>query len=38
MLYCDNTYVDGDFKVSDHCHSTGNYRVSALRGCNSILN
>ena len=23
---CDNTYVDDDLKVNDHCHITGKYR------------
>ena len=23
---CDNTYVDGDLKVKDHCHITRKYR------------
>ena len=23
---CDNSYVDDDVKVRDHCHITGNYR------------
>ena len=35
---CDNDYIDGDFKVRDHCHITGKYRVSAHRDCNIRLN
>ena len=31
---CDNAYFDGDVKVRDHCHITGNYRGSAHRNCN----
>ena len=31
---CDNTYIDGDIKVRDHCHITGKYRGSAHRDCN----
>ena len=31
---CENTYVDGDVKVRDHCHITRKYRDSAQRGCN----
>ena len=31
---CDNTYVNGDIKVRDHCHITGKYRGSAHRDCN----
>ena len=30
----DNTYVDGDVKVRDHCHITGKYRRSTHRNCN----
>ena len=30
----DNSYVDGDVKVRDHCHITGKYRGSAHRDCN----
>ena len=32
--FCDNTYVDGDVKVKDHCHITGKYRDSVHRDCN----
>ena len=35
---CDNDYIDGDFKVRDHCHITGKYGVSAHRDCNIRLN
>ena len=31
---CDNDYVDGDVKVSDHCHITGTYAGYAHRDCN----
>ena len=31
---CDNDYVDGDVKVRNHCHITGEYRGSAHRDCN----
>ena len=31
---CDNEYVDGNVKVSDHCHITGKYRVCEHRSCN----
>ena len=31
---CDNTYVDGDVKVRDHCLITGKYRDSTHRDCN----
>ena len=31
---CDNTYVDGDVKVRDHCLITGKYRDSTHRACN----
>ena len=31
---CDNTYVDRDVKVRDHCHITGKYRGSVHRDCN----
>ena len=31
---CDNSYVDNDVKVRDHCHITGKYRGCAYRGCN----
>ena len=34
MLDFNNVYDDGDFKVRDHCHITGNYRASAQRDCN----
>ena len=27
----DNTYVDGDVKVNDHCHIIAKYRGSAYR-------
>ena len=30
----DNTYIDGDVKVRDHCHITGKYRRSTHRNCN----
>ena len=30
----DNTYVDGDVKVRDHCLITGKYRDSTHRDCN----
>ena len=30
---CDNTYVDGDVKLIDHCHITGKYRGSGHRDC-----
>ena len=26
---CDNVYVDGDVKVTVHCHTTGKYRDSS---------
>ena len=31
---CDNSYVDDDVKVRDHCHITGKYRGSGHRDCN----
>ena len=31
---CDNTYVDSDVKVKDHCDVTGKYRGSAHTDCN----
>ena len=31
---CDQVYVDGDVKVTDHCHINGKYRGSAHRDCN----
>ena len=31
---CDNDYIDGDVKVRDHCHISGNYRGSVHRDCN----
>ena len=31
---CDNTYVYGDTKVGNHCHTIGKYRGSVNRGCN----
>ena len=31
---CGNDYIDGDVKVSDHCHITKKYRGSAHRDCN----
>ena len=31
---CDNTFVEGDVKVRDHCHVTGKYRGAAHRDCN----
>ena len=31
---CGNDYIDGDVKVSDHCHITKKYRGSAQRDCN----
>ena len=34
MLVCDNSYVDGDVKVKDHCHITGKHRGSVYRDCN----
>ena len=34
MDFFDNTYVDGDVKVRDHCHITEKYRSSARRNCN----
>ena len=30
----DNDYIDGDVKVSDHCHITKKYRASAYRDFN----
>ena len=30
----DNDYIDGDVKVRDHWHITGEYRGSAYRDCN----
>ena len=29
----DNTFVEGDVKVRDHCHVTGKYRGAAHRNC-----
>ena len=34
---CDNTYVDNDIKVRDHCHITGKYKGSAHRDYNINL-
>ena len=31
---CDNSYIDDDVKVRDHCHITGKYRGSAHRDSN----
>ena len=31
---CDNTYVDRDVKVRDHCHINRKYRDSVHRDCN----
>ena len=31
---CDNSFVDGDVKVRDHCHITRKYRSSAHRDFN----
>ena len=31
---CDNSFVDDDVKVRDHCYITGKYRCSAQRDCN----
>ena len=31
---CDGNYVEGDFKVRDHCHITGKYRGSPHKDCN----
>ena len=31
---CDNDYVDNNVEARDHCHITGNNRVSANRYCN----
>ena len=31
---CDNDQIDGDVKVIDHCHITGEYKGSARRDCN----
>ena len=31
---CDNTYVAGDAKVTDHCHITGHYGDFQHRNCN----
>ena len=31
---CDDDYINGDVKVSDHCHITGKYRGSAHADCN----
>ena len=32
---CDNSYIDNDAKVRDHCHITEKYRGSADRDCES---
>ena len=34
----DNTYVDGDVKVIDHCHITGKYQNFVNRNCNINVN
>ena len=31
---CDNSYINPDVKVRDHCHITGKYRGFADRDCN----
>ena len=31
----DNVYFNGDIKVTDRCHITGNYRGSAHKDCNT---
>ena len=31
---CDNDYLEGNGKVRDHCHITGNCRASAHIDCN----
>ena len=31
---CNNSFVEGDIKVRDHFHVTGNYRCAATRDCN----
>ena len=34
FLMCHNSYVDDDFKVTDHCHNRGKYTCFAYRDCN----
>ena len=34
---CDNDYVDGDVKVTDHAYITWTFRSSAHRDCNIIV-
>ena len=31
---CNNSFVEDDVKVRDHCDVTGNYRCGAPRDCN----
>ena len=31
---CDSDYVEGNAKVRNHCHITGEYRGSAHKDCN----
>ena len=35
---CDNDYIDTDVNITDHCHITGKYRVTARIDCNINLN
>ena len=35
---CDNTYVDGDVKVRDHCHITEDIEVLRIEIVISMLN
>ena len=35
---CDNSYVDSNVKVRDHCNINGTHRVSAHRDCNINVN